>query len=191
MWEKSESVQHLVSGCEKLAQKEYKRGHNNVAKKVHWDLCKKNGLEHTEKWYEHIPEGAVGNEEVKVLRDINVQCDMIEARRPDIILIDKKKQKGIIINIAVPVDVRAGENEREKMEKYQELKRETGRLCKLKMVEVAPAKLGSLGTFTKEFDGWVEKLWITKCWRDAKDCIVGNCEDIEKSVGDAKKRSFC
>ena len=33
-------MQHLVSGCKRLAQKEYKRRHNNVAKKVHWDLCK-------------------------------------------------------------------------------------------------------------------------------------------------------
>ena len=32
---KGESVQHITSGCEKLAQKEYKRRHNNVAKKVH------------------------------------------------------------------------------------------------------------------------------------------------------------
>ena len=53
-----ESVQHITSGCEKLAQREYKRRHNNVAKKVHWDICKKNGLEHSEKWYEHAPEGA-------------------------------------------------------------------------------------------------------------------------------------
>ena len=65
--EKGKSVQHLVSGYEKLAQKEYKRQHDNVAKNVHWDICKKNGLEHTEKWYEHTPEGAVENEEVKVL----------------------------------------------------------------------------------------------------------------------------
>ena len=68
-------MQHLVCGCEKLAQKEYKRRHDNVAKKVHWDFCKKNGLEHTEKWYEHIPEGVIENEEVKVLWDINVQCN--------------------------------------------------------------------------------------------------------------------
>ena len=40
MVEKSESVQHLVSGSEKLAQKEFKRRHNSVAKKIHWDLCK-------------------------------------------------------------------------------------------------------------------------------------------------------
>ena len=70
-------------------------------------ICKKNGLEHTEKWCEHVPEGAVENEEVKMLWDINIQCDnVIEARRPDIILIDKKERKGIIIDIAVPADVR-------------------------------------------------------------------------------------
>ena len=66
-------------------------------------------MEHSEKWYEHVPEGVVENEEVKVLWDINVQCDnVIEARRPDIIVIDKKERKGIIIDIAAPADVREG-----------------------------------------------------------------------------------
>ena len=40
---------------------------------------------------EHVPEGVVEHEEVKVLWEINVQCDnVIEARRPDnnIIVID-------------------------------------------------------------------------------------------------------
>ena len=60
-------MQHLVSVCEKLAQKKCSRRHNNVAKKIHWDLCKKNELEDTKKWYEHVPEGAVENEEVKFL----------------------------------------------------------------------------------------------------------------------------
>ena len=57
------------------------------------------------------------NEEVKVLWDINVQCTNVkEARKPDIILIDKKEQKGIIIDIAILAGVRVGENEREKVE---------------------------------------------------------------------------
>ena len=91
MWKKCDSVHHLVSRCEKLAQKEYERWHDNVAKKVHWDLCKKNGSQQTEKWYEHVPEGAVENEEVKMMLDVNVHCGkVIEARRPDITLIDKK-----------------------------------------------------------------------------------------------------
>ena len=65
-----ESVQHLVGGCEKLAQKEYKRRQDNVPKKVHWNLCKKNRLEHMEKWHEDAPEGAVEYEEVKLMWDM-------------------------------------------------------------------------------------------------------------------------
>ena len=123
---KGESVQHITSGCEKLAQKEYKRRHDNVAKKVHWDICKKNRLE---KWCEHVPEGAVENEEIKVLWDINIYFDnLIKARRPDVTVIDKKEQKGIIIDIAVPADVRVEEKEKEKVEKYQDLKKEIRRL---------------------------------------------------------------
>ena len=73
-------------------------------------------MEHSEKWYEHASEGAVENEDVKVLWDINIQCDnLIEARQPDLIVIDKKEQKGIIIDIAIPADVRVEEKEKEKV----------------------------------------------------------------------------
>ena len=36
-----ETVMHVVGGCPKLAQKQYKRRHDNVARGVHWELCKK------------------------------------------------------------------------------------------------------------------------------------------------------
>ena len=157
---KGESVQHITSGREKLAQKEYKRRHDNVAKKVNWDICKKNGLEHSEKRYEHDPEGAVENEEIKVLWDINIQCDnLIEARRPDLIVIDKKEQKGIIIYIAVPADVRV--EEKEKVEKYQDLKREIRSLWKLRNVEINPVVIGALRSVSAEFDRWIGKPGIT------------------------------
>ena len=41
-------MQHIVSACGKLAQKEYKRRHDNVARKIHWDICQKRGLERSE-----------------------------------------------------------------------------------------------------------------------------------------------
>ena len=155
---KGESVQHITSGCEKLAQKEYKKRHDNVGKKVHWDICKKNELEHTEKSYEHAPEGAVENEEIKVLWDINIRCDnLIEARRPDLIVTDKKEQKGIIIDIAVPTDVRVEEKEKEKVEEYQDLKREIRRLWKLRNVEIVPLVIGAFGSVSTEFDRWMGK----------------------------------
>ena len=90
---------------------------------------------------------------------------MIEARRPDIIVIDKKERKGIIIDIAVPADVLVREKEREKVGKSQDLKREIGRSWKLKMVEVVPAVIGALGSVTKGFDRRIEKLGIP--------CLVG------------------
>ena len=45
---------------------------------------------------------------MKLLWDMNIQCDnIIEARRLDIVLVDKReKTKCSIIDIAVPADVR-------------------------------------------------------------------------------------
>ena len=52
---------HLVSGFPKLAQKQYKTRHDNVARRVHWEMCKKHGLESSERWYEHTPADVVEN----------------------------------------------------------------------------------------------------------------------------------
>ena len=40
-----ESIDHIVSGCSKLAQKEYKRRHDNLGKIVHWKLATKCNFE--------------------------------------------------------------------------------------------------------------------------------------------------
>ena len=40
-----ESIDHIVSGCSKLAQKEYKRRHDNLGKMVHWKLPRKCNFE--------------------------------------------------------------------------------------------------------------------------------------------------
>ena len=110
-------MQLIVSECEKFAQIEYKRRHDNVAKKMHWDFFKKHDLEHHEKWYDHIPEGATEDNKTKHLWDINIHCDnMMEARRHDVVVIDKKEGVCIIVDITVPADRRV----EEKVEKYQD-----------------------------------------------------------------------
>ena len=44
------------------------------------------------------------------LWDFTVQCDRkIEVRRPDIVFIDKKEGKVVIIDVAIPGDVRVKE----------------------------------------------------------------------------------
>ena len=60
---KSEIISHIVSKCEKLAQKEYNRGGDNVARIIHWKIYGKYYLKRSEKWYKHAPEGVVKNKD--------------------------------------------------------------------------------------------------------------------------------
>ena len=68
-----ESIYHIVSGCSKLAQKEYKRRHDNLGKIVHWKLARKCNFEARDKWYEHEPESVLENEDYKILWDFSIQ----------------------------------------------------------------------------------------------------------------------
>ena len=63
-----------------------------------------------------------------------------------------------IIDIAVPADKRIGEKENEKVEKYQDLKREITRMWNMKTVQVVPVVVGSMGSVTKNLDKWLGKL---------------------------------
>ena len=92
----------------------------------------------------------------------SVQCDnVIEARRPDlIVVVEKENRQCFIIDIASPGDSRVFTKENEKVEKYQDIKREIARLWKLKKVEVVPVVIGALGSVSKRLKKWLEKLGI-------------------------------
>ena len=121
-------MQHIYE-CKILAQREYKRRHDTVAKLVNAKMCEEHNLERKKKWYEHCTEGAVEDDDVELIWDINIQCDNdIEARRPDLILVDKKVKSCVIINVATPGDCRIREKEIKKIENYQNLKGELKRL---------------------------------------------------------------
>ena len=47
-----ESIDHIVSGCSKLAQ-EYKKRHDNLGRTVHWKLARKFIFEAGDKWYKY------------------------------------------------------------------------------------------------------------------------------------------
>ena len=72
MWvirREGESVNHILCKCKKLAQREYKQRHENIAKVVRGKLCEKYHLEKKDKWYEHMPDSVSKNDEVKLLWD--------------------------------------------------------------------------------------------------------------------------
>ena len=157
--ERGESIYHLISECGKLAQREYKRRHDDVARYVHWQLCQNVGIESCDKWYEHKPECVMENNDYKIYWDFMIQCDrMIEARKPDVVLIAKRTKDVRIIDIAIPGDKRVKDKEIEKLEKYQMLKEEVRRLWKMKTVTVLPIVIGALGAVSQRFTGYVNKV---------------------------------
>ena len=46
----NETVSHIVSEC-KMAQKKYKKRHDNVCRYVHWKLCEKHDFQRAQQWY--------------------------------------------------------------------------------------------------------------------------------------------
>ena len=65
----------------------------------------------------------------KILWDFIIQCDTkIEARRPDIVVIDKTKKEVKMVDVTIPTDVQGNEREVGKNEKYKVLKDEIARM---------------------------------------------------------------
>ncbi|KAL5258978.1 hypothetical protein ACHWQZ_G009445 [Mnemiopsis leidyi] len=128
-------------------------GHDKVSAvvEVHWSLCNEYGFDHSSKWYEHRAEKVLENNDVKLLWHFHVQSDhVIEHCRPDLLLV---KKEAVVIDIAVPGDVRISDKEQDKILKYQDLKREIKSVWQLMKVTVVPIVIGALGTVAPIFRG--------------------------------------
>ena len=65
-----------------------------MRKMIHTELCKKFKFYHTKKWYMLNLESVLENETHKILWDFDIQTDhQISARRPDLVIINKKKME--------------------------------------------------------------------------------------------------
>ena len=90
-----------------------------------------------------------------------IQCDRaVQARRPDIVVVDKEKKDVKIIDTAIPGDNRVKGKEQEKIEKYQQLKEQIGNLWNMKKVTVIPVVIGALGCISYCFEDHMEKIGI-------------------------------
>ena len=72
-------------------------------------------------------------------------------------LIDYKKQTGIIIGIAVPIDENITDKTLEKVDQYQSLKIELEQLWKVKIMVISVA-VGALGAIADRLPGWLAKI---------------------------------
>ena len=114
------------------------------------------------------------NEGCKILWDFPTQTDkVIEHSWPDIVCINKKTKSCLIIDIAIPGDKNIITKEQEKIDKYQDLQTELGKLWKLK-TEVVPVVVGALATTSQNLNIYIKKIdvpIVTSCLQ--KTVILG------------------
>ena len=127
----------------------------------------------------HNPAHVLENAMHKLLWDFNIQTDhQILARRPDLIIINKKKKNRTckIVDFAVSADHRIKLKECEKKDKYLDLARERKKLWNM-LVTIIPIVIGAFGTVTKgllkgledlEVGGRVETIQTTALLRTAR-----------------------
>ena len=179
--EADETVIHIASQCSKLAQLEYKARHDKVAQALHWELCRKNDLQHEKNWYEHNPQSVVENDKCKILWDFTIQTDhYITARRPDIVVVDKDKKTCQLIDVACPGDKRVKEKEDEKVVKYQDLARELRKIWSME-VKVIPIVIGVLGTIPARLKDNLKEIGIPlKASQIQKSVLLGTARILRK-----------
>ena len=128
----------------------------------------------------HKPESVLENETHKILWDFEIQTDhLIPARRPDLVLINKKKRTCHIVDFAVPADHRVKLKEIEKKDKCLDLAKELKKLWNM-MVKFVPIVIGALGTVPKgleknlselEIKGRIETIQTTALLKSARIII--------------------
>ena len=84
----------------------------------------------------------------------------MQAWRPDLVLVDKKKRSCKIIDFAFPGDSKIEEKEKDMIEKYQDLGRELQKIWNVK-VKIIPLVIGSLGAIPKQFGNRLKQIGIT------------------------------
>ena len=175
--DRDETINHIISECSKLAQREYKARHDWFGEVIHWEMCKKFKFHHTNKWYMHNPAPVLENDSHKLLWDFDIQTDhLFPARRPDLIIINKKKRTCKIVDFALRADHRIKLKECEKKDKYLDLARELKKLWNMR-VTIIPIVIGAFGTVAKgllkgledlEVGGRIETIQTTALLRTAR-----------------------
>ena len=105
---------------------------------------------------------------------------VIEAWRPDLVVVDKKERSCKIIDFAVPGDSRI-EKEKDKIEKYQDLGRELQKIWNVK-VKIIPLVAGSLRAIPEQFGNRLKQTGITAGIAEVQKIVLLGTARILRNV---------
>ena len=130
----------------------------------------------------HKPESIQVNEMHKILWD-----HLILARRPDLVIINKKKENLLSSGFCCPSGPLSEYQRMQKRDKYLDLARELRKLWNM-VVTVIPTVIGALGTVPQRLEKKAERVGNQRTnWDYPDNSIVKIGLNNEKSTGDLRR----
>lgn len=163
----SETIQHITSACQSLAQTEYLNRHNQVSGIIHQKLARKYSLIDTSRpplpYYTYRPEIVLENSTHKLYYDRSIITDRtIPHNRPDITLTDKINKTTHIIDITIPNTHNLQHSYTEKIIKYTALADEVRQMWRMDSVITVPIVLSCTGVIPHSLHNSIHTLQLPK-----------------------------
>eukprot|EP00957_Ditylum_brightwellii_P016058 1209807-Ditylum_brightwellii.AAC.1 len=119
----NETISHIVSGCEQLAGTKYTKGHNKICQYLHWCIMQDNKVPVNPNWQWHKPKPAtIITSHLLITYDMTQKVEVtVTANLPDIVILDEKRKKALIIDITIPMDINMIKAAASKYKKYRDL----------------------------------------------------------------------
>ena len=155
--EKLETIDHLVSVCSILSQMSTKSPRQNWSVSS-LEICSHYSISTPSYWYEHHPDTVSEGKDVSIVWDFPIHTDnTIQANRPDIVIIEKRNNTCLLIDMSVPSDNNVAAKLFEKLSKYKDLEIEVEKMWHLKTTTI-PVVVGALGLIKKGTNAFIEKI---------------------------------
>lgn len=176
-----ETLGHLITSCSALASRDYYQRHLKICLLLHHHIAKRYGFTVCKAWWRHEPTQVAENDQAIVHFDYQFYADFT-ACKPDLVIVDKKLRKVVIVDVAVRSDQNVRKKEVEKTTKYIDLKVLLQRRFPLHSVNIVPVVIGALGTLSKYHKQYMSRLGLTEDFaiQLQKQALLGTARTIRR-----------
>lgn len=180
-----ETIQHILGGCGVITQSEYKDRHDMVGKILHRSIGLKYGLLEpaVDPYYRYKPQSVLEDEQIKLYWDRTIHTDRsVQHNRPDITVVDKRRKKVSIIDIAVVNTNNLESTYSTKLNKYQHLMEEIRSQWGVNNITITPIVISTTGIIPKNIKnnlrhlGLRENIYIEM----QKSVILSSCSIVRR-----------
>ncbi|TBU12041.1 hypothetical protein CWI38_0925p0010 [Hamiltosporidium tvaerminnensis] len=155
------TVDHLATRCEKMLGHDYTRRHNEVVRCLHLLLLNRYKFKSSKRIRSHSVQEILDNEYAEIRVATRIQTDVkIRNNRPDIFILDKKKNKITLIEVGITSQDSLQIVETEKIGNYDLLANELGLIYKCS-VEIIPCVMTWDGIVTTYHNSNLKRLEIS------------------------------